>query len=159
MLLNFEGKRIAASGVAPSERGAYTVEMFKSDFPQFTGENGASLVPAGMLDNFIARVNDTILPGRWGVDWRYAAGLFMAHYCAMYLKTYAPSSGSTTAAANGADQVGIVKSATMGDTSVSYDASAITAGTEKWGAWNATVYGSQLITMARLAGIAGSFIV
>lgn len=159
MLLNFEDKRKTASGVAPSQPGAYTEAMFKSDYPQFLDAQNTLLIPSAMLNNFIAMANDTILPDRWGSSWRYAVGLFVAHNAAMYLKPYAPNSNSTTEAANGADQTGVVKSATMGDTSVSYDASAITAGTAKWGTWNATIYGSQLVTMARQIGIAGSFIV
>jgi len=157
MVPYFEGKRIVASGVAPSTEGQYTSAMFAHDFPQFFDKNGVSLVP--MLNDFIEMANDTIFLDRWGKSWRYAAGLFVAHQCAMYGKTYAGSSDSLASALNGADQVGVVKSATMGDTSVSYDASAVTAGTEKWGTWNATTYGSQLITMARQIGIVGSFIV
>ena len=45
----------------------------------------------------------------------------------------------------------------MGDTSVSYDNSAVTAGTEKWGSWNTTQYGSQLVTMARMVGMGGMY--
>ena len=156
MIPYFEGKRVAASGVAPCAEGQYTSEMFANDFPQFF-KDGQSLVP--LLDDFIEMANDTILPDKWGKFWRYAAGLFVAHQSALYGKTYADSSDSLASALNGADQVGIVKSATMGDTSVSYDASAVTSGTEKWGTWNATTYGSQLITMARQIGIVGSFIV
>lgn len=157
MIPLFEGIKAEASGVANFEEGNYTAEMFSTDFPQFKTAQGASLVP--MLDTFIEMANDTISPNRWGKSWRYAAGLFVAHMSAMYLKSYAPSSDSTASAVSSADQVGVVKSATMGDTSVSYDASAITAGTEKWGTWNATTYGSQLVTLARQIGIVGSFIV
>lgn len=159
MIVLFEGKKATASGVAPSSKGTYTSSMFVQDFPQFTDSDSESFVPDTMLDNFINMANDTISPDVWGTSWRYAAGLFVAHMSAMYLKTYSASSDSAAAAVSGADQVGVVKSATMGDTSVSYDASAITAGTEKWGTWNATTYGSQLVTMARQIGIAGSFIV
>ncbi len=155
MIPLFEGKKAEASGVANFVEGNYTAEMFNADFPQFKTSQGASLVP--MLDTFIEMANDTISPDRWGKSWRYAAGLFVAHMSAMYLKSYAPSSDSTAAAVSGADQVGVVKSATMGDTSVSYDASAITAGTEKWGTWNLTKYGGQLATMARMIGIAGMY--
>jgi hypothetical protein len=45
----------------------------------------------------------------------------------------------------------------MGDTSIGYDNAATNAGTEKWGAWNLTKYGTQLATMARMIGIAGTY--
>ena len=40
-----------------------------------------------------------------------------------------------------------------------YDNTATNAGTEKWGAWNLTKYGSQLATMARMLGIAGTYVI
>ena len=159
MIPLFEGKKKTASGLSINERGNYTSEMFAEDFPQFTNAEGASILPESMLDQFIEMANDSVLPSHWGKTWSYAAGLITAHYCALYLMTYRESSGSPIEAASGADMTGVVKSATMGDTSVSYDNSAITAGTEKWGTWNATQYGSQLVTMARSIGIAGSYVV
>lgn len=158
-------KSVAANVPQPDEQGDYTAEMFGIDFPQFTKvvspeqEEGkkevVSLVPEGMLEVFVTQANDSVLPSRWGSMWRYAAGLYIAHFASLYLKTYSPNSDSAVQAAGRADQVGTVKSATMGDTSISYDNSAISAGTEKWGAWNATQYGSQLVTMARMVGMGG----
>lgn len=164
----FAAARAAAANVPqPGECGEYTAEMFLTDFPQFLQTSqpeeqdreakAASLVPEAMLQMFITQANDSVLPSRWGSMWRYAAGLYVAHFSALYLKTYAPSSSSTAQASGSADQIGTVKSATMGDTSISYDSSAITAGTEKWGAWNATQYGSQLVTMARMVGMGGMY--
>ena len=160
MIPLFEGKKIIASGMSSSgECGTYSDTMFSADFPQFYDKNGACFVPTSMLDNFIDIANDSILPSRWGKEWRYAAGLYVAHRSKLYLDTYKESSASATEATSGADRVGIIKSATMGDTSVSYDDSAVTAGTEKWGMWNATTYGAQLTTMARSLGIGGIFVV
>lgn len=168
MAPQFTAAKLAAANVPmPGERGSYTADMFREDHPQFTkaiGEDGAdkgqvstSLVPEAMLQTFLDQANDSVLPSRWGSMWRYAAGLYVAHFSAMYLKTYAPGSQSAAQAAGSADQVGVVRTATMGDTSISYDNSAITAGTEKWGAWNATQYGSQLVTMARMVGMGGMY--
>ncbi len=164
-----EARAAAANVPQPGERGAYTAEMFRKDFPQFTkmippeSEEGEetviSLVQEQMLDMFITQANDSVLPSRWGSMWQYASGLYVAHFASLYLKTYAPGSDSTAQAAGSADQVGTIKSATMGDTSISYDNSAVTAGTEKWGAWNATQYGSQLVTMARMVGMGGMFVI
>ena len=153
-------KAAAANIPQPGEHGNYTAEMFQADFPQFykaEGDEAISLIPEAILNTFIEQANDSVLPSKWGSMWRYAAGLYVAHFGALYLKTYKPSSDNPTQAATGAEQVGVVKSATMGDTSVSYDNSAITAGTEKWGAWNSTQYGTQLVTMARLIGMGGTW--
>ena len=160
MIPYFEGaKQTAANVPQPEEHGDYTAEMFRTDFPQFysTGDPQEPLLPEAMLQTFIDQANDSVLPSRWGSMWRYAAGLYVAHFAAMYLKTYSPSSDSASQVANGAAQVGVVKTATMGDTSIGYDNSAITAGTEKWGTWNATQYGAQLVTMARMVGMGGVY--
>lgn len=162
--------RAAAANVPRAgECGNYTKEMFLQDFPQFTktippqDEDGEavviSLVPEPMLEIFMAQANDSVLPSRWGSMWRYAVGLYVAHFASLYCKTYASGSGSPAQAAGRADQVGAVKSAAMGDTSISYDNSAVTAGTEKWGAWNATQYGSQLVTVARMVGMGGMLVI
>lgn len=157
-------KALAANIPQPGEKGNYTAEMFQTDFPQFfkvetteDEETVTSLIPEGMLEQFINLANDSVLPSRWGSMWRLAAGLFVAHFGALYLKTYKPSSDNPSQVGTDAAQVGVVKNATMGDTSVSYDNSAVTAGTEKWGTWNATQYGAQLVTMARMIGIAGTW--
>lgn len=160
MLPYFEGaKQTAANVPQPGEHGNYTVEMFQADFPQFynTGSPPALLLPESVLQNFIDQANDSVLPSRWGSMWRYAAGLYVAHFAALYLKTYAPSSDNSSQVATSAAQVGVVKNATMGDTSIGYDNSAVTAGTEKWGAWNLTQYGTQLVTMARMVGMGGMY--
>lgn len=159
-----KAKSAAANVPQPGEQGNYTKVLFREDFPQFTKittseEDGQELVidlvPEKMLRNFIIQANESILPSRWGSMWQYAAGLYVAHFAALYLKTYSSGSDNARQAAAGAEQTGVVKSAVMGDTSISYDNNAITAGTEKWGAWNATQYGSQLITMARMVGMGG----
>ena len=167
---SFTGAKAAAANIPqPGEQGNYTAELFWEDFPQFTrhvspGEGEGelmreSLIPEKMLLQFIRQANDSVLPSRWGSMWQYAAGLYTAHFVSLYLKTYASGSDSAAQAAAGADQTGVVRSAAMGDNSISYDNSAVTAGTEKWGTWNATQYGAQLVTMARMAGIGGLYVI
>ena len=155
----FHEKKLEAAAIMRTEEGAYTEAMFKADYPVFYGEDSACLVPSAMLTQFLDMANNSISPTAWGKSWRYAVGLYMAHFCAMYLKGYRESSASPAEAAGASENQGFVKSATMGDTSVSYDNSAIVSGTEKWGSWNATSYGSQLATMARSLGITGMYVV
>lgn len=163
----FESVKRAASNISSAgERGGYTTEIFIEDFPQFSrivadrqGNRSACLVPDSVMQIFVDQANGSVLPSRWGSLWRYAAGLYVAHFSAMYLKTYAPYSSSISQVVAGSQQTGAVKSATLGDTSVSYDNSAITAGTEKWGSWNATQYGQQLVTLARQVGMGGMYVI
>lgn len=162
MLPLFEGaKRTAANIPAPGEQGNYSADDFAEDYPEFyTLADGVytPMLPAAMLDRFIQSANAAVIPSRWGSDWRLAVGLYTAHLVALRMQTYADGSTPGAAASNSAN-VGTVKSASMGDTSISYDNAATNAGTEKWGAWNLTKYGSQLATMARMLGIAGTYVI
>lgn len=159
----FFGVRAAAANIGQSQ-GNYTAEMFQQDFPQFyTAETeetpAACLVPATMLSEIISMANASVQPDKWLESWRYAVGLYVAHYCTLYLRTYAESSATPSQAAASGALVGVVQSATLGDSSVSYDTSALTKGTEDWGDLNATTYGQMLANKAKLIGMAGTLVI
>lgn len=152
----FYGVRAMAANIGQSQ-GNYTAEQFQQDFPQFFTPDGVSLVPCSMLTEIINMANASVQPDKWLESWRYAVGLYVAHYATLYLRTYAQSSPTAAQAAASGALVGIVKSATLGDSSVSYDTSALTKGTENWGDLNATTYGQMLANRAKLIGAAGSY--
>ncbi|WP_143321034.1 DUF4054 domain-containing protein [Clostridium sp. HBUAS56010] len=170
MYEQFHGLISAAANMPqPGELGTYTKEMFLTDFPQFKKKQVSqeeeeesqivSLVPDSMLQVFINNSNASILPSRYGDIWRYAAGLYVAHFSALYLKTYSDGSATPARAAATGQQTGLVKEATMGDTTIRYDNEAITEASAKWGSWNATQYGQQLVTMARMIGMGGMYVI
>ena len=154
----FFGVKAAASNIGHAT-GSYTAEMFQQDFPQFFTAEGDGLLPETMLTLFINRANAAIQPDKWLDGWQYAAGLYVAHYATLYLRTYAPSSATSAQAAATGALVGVVKSETLGDTSVSYDTDALTKATEDWGGLNATQYGQMLATEARLVGMGGTYVI
>ena len=154
----FFGVRAAAANIGQTQ-GNYTAEMFQQDFPQFYSPDGQSLVPATMLSEIISMANASVQPDKWLESWRYAVGLYVAHYCTLYLRTYAESSATPAQAAASGALVGVVQSATLGDSSVSYDTSALTKGTEDWGDLNATTYGQMLANKAKLIGMAGTLVI
>lgn len=159
----FFGVRAAAANIGQTQ-GNYTAEDFQQDFPQFytaeTEENPATcLVPVTMLSEIISMANASVQPDKWLESWRYAVGLYVAHYCTLYLRTYAESSATPAQAAASGALVGVVQSATLGDSSVSYDTSALTKGTEDWGDLNATTYGQMLANKAKLIGMAGTLVI
>ena len=155
-----------AANISDGGRGNYTAEMFQADFPQFyskgSPEVGVSpklLLPAAMLAVFIDEANSAVAPERWGGSWRYAAGLYVAHQAALYLQSYSPGSDTTTQAAQSGALLGQVKSAKLGNASITYDTSAITGATADWGDLNATRYGQMLATRARLIGMGGTMVI
>lgn len=153
----FYGVRAMAANIGQSQ-GNYTAEQFQEDFPQFFNTEGVCLVPTTMLTEIITMANACVQPDKWLESWRYAVGLYVAHYSTLYLRTYSASNDTPQQAAASGALVGVVKSATLGDSSVSYDTSAVTKGTEDWGDLNATTYGQMLANRAKLVGLGGSYV-
>lgn len=154
----FFGVRAAAANIGQG-RGDYTVEQFQADYPQFFTAEGISLLPPSMLCKIIDMANTAVQPDKWLDSWRFAVGLYAAHYVTLYLRSYATSNETAAAAAASGALVGVVKSATLGDGSVTYDTSAITAGTDDWGDLNSTTYGQMFANRAKLIGLAGMYVI
>lgn len=154
----FFGIKAAAANIGHSV-GDYTVEDFRTDYPQFFNGGGYFLGSLPMLEEIIRMANVSIQPDKWLDSWRYAAGLYTAHYATLSLRGYAASSETPQQAAASGALVGVVKSATLGDASVQYDTTALTAGTEDWGDLNSTTYGQILANKAKLIGAAGTYII
>lgn len=154
----FSGIRAAAADLGQSV-GSYTAEQFKAEYPQFCDADGKCFLPDVQLEELVKMANTSIQPDKWLDSWHYAAGLYVAHYATLFLRTYAESSPTAAQAAASGALVGVVKSATLGDSSVTYDTSALTSGTESWGDLNATTYGQMLANRAKLIGAAGSYVI
>lgn len=154
----FFGVRAAASNIG-TQTGGYTAEMFAQDFPQFFSSTGTCWIPQTILDELISQANASIQPDKWLESWRYAAGLYIAHNATLYLRSYKPHSDSAADAAASGQVIGTVKTASLGDASVSYDDGSSTMATQGWGDLNATQYGQLLATKARLIGMGGSYVI
>ena len=153
----FFGVRAAAANIGTGV-GDYTAEQFREDYPQFFNGEGHFLGSLPMLEQIIQMANANIQPDKWLDSWRYAVGLYVAHYATLSLRGYAASNETPQQAAASGALVGMVKSATLGDASVTYDTAAITAGTEDWGDLNSTTYGQILANRAKLIGLGGTFV-
>lgn len=153
----FFGVKAAAANIGTGV-GDYTVEQFREDYPQFFNADGYFLGSLPMLQEIIHMANVSIQPDKWLDSWRYAVGLYVAHYATLSLRGYATSNETPEQAAASGALVGMVKSATLGDASVSYDTAAITAGTEDWGDLNSTTYGQILANRAKLIGMGGTLV-
>ena len=154
----FFGVKSAAANIGSSV-GNYTVEEFQEDYPQFFNAEGEFLGSPAMLAQIIRMANVSIQPDKWLDGWRYAVGLYVAHYVTISLRGYAASNETPAAAAASGALVGMVKSAKLGDASVTYDTAAITAGTEDWGDLNSTTYGQILANRAKLIGMSGTYVI
>lgn len=86
----FFGVKAAAANIGHSV-GNYTVEDFRTDYPQFFNKEGYFLGSLPMLEQIIRMANGSIQPDRWLDGWRYAVGLYVAHYATLSLRGYAES--------------------------------------------------------------------
>lgn len=158
----FYGVKAAAANLGKTQEN-YTAAMFQEDFPQFftpdSEETPASgLVPPAMLEQLTTMAGQSIQPDKWLGFWRYACGLYTAHYASLYLRTYSQGSQTPAQAAASGALVGVVSSAKLGADSVSYDTGSLTKATEGWGNLNATQYGQLLATLARMVGMGGTLV-
>ena len=154
----FYGVKGMAANIGQSQ-GNYTVEQFRQDYPQFFNSEGYFLGSLPMLEEIIRMANVSIQPDKWLDGWKYAAGLYVAHYATLSLRGYAASNETPEQAAASGALVGVVSSATLGDASVSYDTAALTKGTEDWGDLNSTTYGQMLANRAKLIGMTGTLVI
>lgn len=154
----FYGVKGMAANIGQSQ-GNYTVEQFRQDYPQFFNSEGYFLGSLPMLQEIIRMANVSIQPDKWLDSWKYAVGLYVAHYATLSLRGYAASNETPEQAAASGALVGVVSSATLGDASVSYDTAALTRGTEDWGDLNSTTYGQMLANRAKLIGMAGMLVI
>jgi hypothetical protein len=158
-LAQFFGLRAIAANIVGDNVSSYTLDMFKEDFPQFYDEPGDPLIPPNMLNLFLAMANASVLEDKWFEKWRWAMGMYIAHYGTLYLESYRPFSENAQQAAQAGEITGQVQSASLGDASVSYDTSAAVAATERWGTWNDTIYGQQLVAEAKLIALGGMYVI
>ena len=89
--------------------------------------------------------------------WQVGMSLFVAHFATLYLQSTSLTDSPTAAqVANAGVSKGILVSKSVGDVSSSYQS--IVSDINGWAAWKLTSFGQQLITMARLVGMGGSYI-
>ena len=103
----FFGVRAAAANLGHG-KGNYTLEQFQEDYPQFFNAEGNFLGSMTMLQEIINMANLSIQPDRWGESWRYAVGLYVAHYATLSLRSYAASNEDPAQAAASGALTGVV---------------------------------------------------
>jgi hypothetical protein len=141
-----------AGNMPHAENPPYTEADFFAFYPQFQ-----YVMPREALNEFLLLAQASINIGRWGEAWKVATGLFTAHFCTLYLQSSAdPDADSTASAIGAAGQArGMIASKSVDGVSVSYDVSALNQDLNGFAAFKTTIYGIQLATMAKIAGLGG----
>jgi Protein of unknown function (DUF4054) len=113
------------------------------------------VIPYPVLLTYINLANACLQYNRWLEAWTVGMGLFIAHYCTLWLQSQgAPGSSAGQAAAGGMAR-GILTSKSAGDVSAGYTP---LTGFEDWGAWNLTLFGQQFMTLANIVGFGPMYV-
>ncbi len=140
----------AASNIRGGDNPIYTTADFLALYPQFKGK-----VPEAFLEMYAGLANASLSYQRYFDAWEMAMGLFIAHFCTLYLQT-AAGADSTAAEILVAGQTrGLVSSKSVRDLSVSYDFTTALSGLDEWAGWTTTAYGAQFASLAKLYGKGG----
>lgn len=138
----------------------YSLTDFLADFPQFSNQTVGggspmimSSIPETLAQKFITMASAALAYSRYQDNWSYCMGLYVAHFCSLFLSASAGTTPSGVASA--AAPKSILSSKSVGDVSASYDTNAVVGDLEKWGSFKSTTYGQQLSTFANIAGMGG----
>jgi hypothetical protein len=157
-MATIEGIISAASNIVIGDNPAYSVADFLAVYPQFgpADEEEAGPIPDAVLQAYVALASASLSKERWNDLWDVGMSFFIAHFATLYLQAKAAAGSTAAQVAKAGQAKGILVSKSAGDVSGSYQT--VVSGWEEWGAWNLTLFGQQLMTMASLVGLGGMYI-
>lgn len=152
----------AASNLLIGTNPAYQVSDFLSVYPQFGTTTpiapaivGTAIVPVPVIQLYIDLANASIKQSRWHSAWAIGMGLFVAHFCTLWLRGSASVDDSKDAIIDAGYTEGIITSSSVDGVSYSMDIATASNDLEGYAAWKSTSYGIQLATFAKMYGKGG----
>lgn len=121
------------------------ITQFRKDFSEFSD---VARYPSAMVLSWSTLAEQITSADVYGTSYAWAVELCTAHFIAISAQNALIGSNGGMPGTAG----GIVSSKSVGDVSVSYDTSIGMLSGEHAGQWNATTYGRQYLTLARLFG-------
>lgn len=143
-----------ASNIRVGDNPPYTIDDFKTVYPQFQGETVAEPI----LAMYLELAHHAVKEARWHSYWKLAMGLFVAHFVTLWVSGTADPGSDAAAIVQAGQAKGLDVSKSVGGVSMSKDYSLIASGLDGWAAWNSTFYGNQLATLAKLVGKGGMLV-
>lgn len=141
-----------ASNIKKEEHPEYTKETFLLLYPQFRG-----VLPDAALDMYVDLGLSCVNYKRFNKMWKAAIGLFIAHFCTLYLQSMQPEGTDASQVLASASSAGMVTSESADGVSYSRDGSALND-LNGWAAFKMTTFGVQFATMAKLVGRGGMYV-
>jgi hypothetical protein len=151
-----------ASNIIIGTNPAYGESDFLSIYPKFgslSDDNPpvyAGLIPKPVLDMYIALALACLMQARWVDQWKMGMGLFIAHYCTLYLQSEGNAGTEVGRVAASGLAKGVLVNKSAGGVSAGLES--LVSDWGSWGAFNLTLYGQQLMTMGKMIGAGGMYI-
>lgn len=127
----------------------FTKTSFLVFMPQFTNFL-ATTQGARVFDEFKPIVNQKVLEGAWGPEWKYGMSLALAHYMVIWARTAKIDKtvgSSLSGVASMGNQDGLLTSWSVGEISKSYDHSKTMLEGPDAAFWNQTPFGRTFYTL------------
>ena len=137
-----------ASNIKTGDNPVYTPADFIYIYPQFT----SNVIPKDIVQMYIELADSCIKSARWRKSWKIAMGLFVAHWCTLWLKTSVSASSDKDVIAEAGQVQGIITSESVAGVSYSVDIGAALNDLKDYAGWKTTEYGVQLATLAKIYG-------
>ena len=146
-----------ASNIRYGDTPPYTKEEFLAMYPQFGGVDSAGnpCIPDVVMEAWLNLARAAISKARYGDMWAMAMGFFVAHWLTLYLQTAADADAPVGRIISAGLAKGLQTSKSAGDLSVSYDFSIVAGDFDGWGTYKYTMFGQQLITLAKMVSMGG----
>lgn len=136
-----------ASSIRTGVNPSYAVADFLTVYPQFN-----AIVPAPIIQLYIDLADASIKEARWHKAWKIATGLFVAHWCTLWIRNSAkPADGKDTIVQAGQTQ-GIVITESVDGVSYTMDINTAMEDLKGYGMWKTTDFGAQLATLSSSYG-------
>lgn len=143
-----------ASNLKPTDGNpSYTVADFEELYPQFKG-----LVPDAAISQYVEMGNACVNKRRYGAMWKTAIGLFIAHFCALYLQSQTEAGSDANSVLAAATNAGLLSGESADGVSYSREIGSITSDLAGWSGFKLTSYGVQFATLAKMAGKGGMYV-
>jgi hypothetical protein len=148
-----------ASNLKTGTNPSYTVDDFYAIYPQF-GKNssGEYVIFQDIVQMYLDLANACINKERWRTGWKVGMGLFIAHFCTLYVQSLSSADDGIDGITKAGQPLGLQTSISVGDVSASTDYSITMSDVSGYANWKSTKYGQQIIQLARLYGKGGMLI-
>lgn len=138
---------------------SYTVADFTFWMPQFKNYMATDEGQTA-FENLYEIANNKIFKSIFGVDWKFAMSLCIAHYLTLIANQMgAPAGDSLSEIAGGGTYKGVLASATIGEFSKTYELSKTMLEENEALFWNSTSFGSLLMTLLKTKAVPSILVV